>query len=105
VALATVVVLWFAAATEQGKTGNPLIRALAWAGAISYPLYLIHFSVLFPFMNLLERFVLPSELLYCAVWFAAVVLSTIAAWGIHCWVEVPAEHLRKTRWAAKPRIV
>lgn len=101
VALSTAIALWLASKREQGIAPKPFVRVLTGVGAISYPLYLIHFSVLFPVLNLAERFVRPSETMFCAVWCVAIALSFIAALCVHRCVEFPAERWRKRRWTWK----
>jgi peptidoglycan/LPS O-acetylase OafA/YrhL len=73
----------------------PRIPALAWLGAISYSLYLLHVPIGGRVMNLAGR--LPAEW-HGAALLAAVAASLLAAWGFHRFVETPSQ-----RWSGRIR--
>jgi len=102
VAVGTAAALWIFSARDRVATVNPLLHALGWVGGFSYSLYLIHLAVLSPFMNLAQRVVRPSHLLFGVVWLAALSVSVAAGWCLNHWVEAPVERWRKTRWARPP---
>jgi peptidoglycan/LPS O-acetylase OafA/YrhL len=102
VAIGTATALWIFSKRERGAAPSTAMRALGWIGAFSYSLYLIHLAVLSPFTNLVQRFVHPDRLSFCATWLAAVLLSGAAGWALYRWVEAPLERWRKSRWSARP---
>jgi peptidoglycan/LPS O-acetylase OafA/YrhL len=98
-AIATAAILWVAAGRATDSRQNPFLRAFAWLGACSYSLYLVHVTVLSPFLNLAQRFVPPDHLAFAAIWLVAVALGIGAGRLLYVWVEAPVERWRKTRWA------
>lgn len=77
------------------------LQPLAWVGAFSYSLYLIHTPVMSPFMNLAGRFVSSTSLLFVGVWAASLVIALAAGWLLYRGVEQPAEGWRR-RLAVRP---
>lgn len=70
------------------------IRWIAWLGAISYSLYLIHVPIGGRIVNLSTR-VDPSPIVQIFVVCAALIVSIVAAYGLYVLVEKPA-----LRWSA-----
>ena len=101
-AIGTAVALWIFSRWENDRPAGVITRTLGWVGKFSYSLYLIHLAVLSPFTNLGRRIVPPSELLFCIVWLAAIVMSGLAGWALYRWVEAPIELWRKLRWSTHP---
>jgi len=95
VAIATATILWAISGQDQRVAANPFLRKLAWVGGFSYSLYLIHQSLLSPFMNLAARWVSPRHALFCLVWLAAVLLAFTGGWLLNRLVEAPVERWRK----------
>ncbi len=62
---------------------------LLWVGKISYPLYLIHYIILY----LLKQKV-PNFLLRLGI---TLVISIIIAWGIHALIEVPISKIKNNK--------
>jgi len=82
-------------ALSDGPTARILTFApVVWLGRISYPVYLIHWPLVF--------FIRPSGTWFVG-WPVILVRSVVAvllAWAVFHWVERP---LRTARWAAAPR--
>lgn len=95
VAIATATTLWALSGQDRRVAAIPFLRKLAWVGGFSYSLYLIHLPLLFPFMNLAERWVSPRHSLFCLVWLAAVLLAFTGGWLLNRLVEAPVERWRK----------
>jgi peptidoglycan/LPS O-acetylase OafA/YrhL len=98
-ALATAAALWLASRHNRSGINGNLSRALAWLGVCSYSLYLVHLTVLSPFLNLAQRAVPPSNAAFVVVWLAALALGVGAGWLLHRFVESPVELWRKSRWS------
>jgi peptidoglycan/LPS O-acetylase OafA/YrhL len=73
-----------------------------WAriGSFSYSLYLIHVTVLSPFMNLAGRWIVSSSAAFALVWLAALALAVAAGWSLNRWCEAPVERWRKSLFLA-----
>ena len=80
----------------------PPIRVVAFFGAISYPLYLLHITIGGRVINIAARLQLTPAGKLGAV-FAAFALSTAAAYVLHQQVEVPAQRWsRRFTWKSPP---
>ncbi len=98
-ALLTAVLLWISSRRDHTAAAIIPLRALGRLGIFSYSLYLIHVTVLSPFMNLGQRLVPTSGFAFVFVWITAVALALVAGWLLHRWVEAPVERWRKRRWS------
>jgi peptidoglycan/LPS O-acetylase OafA/YrhL len=102
VAVLTAALLWLAVPHDRMAGTFLPLRVLARVGVFSYSLYLVHVTVLSPFLNLAQRFVPPSNTTFILCWTAAVAAAFGAGWILHHCVEAPAERWRKARWRARP---
>ncbi len=102
VALGSAGALWFASRHDHLAARLTAFRIFAWLGAVSYSLYLAHVTVLSPFLNLSQRAISPDSAAFVGVWLVAVLLSLLAGWLLHRWVEAPVERWRKLRWSRPP---
>jgi peptidoglycan/LPS O-acetylase OafA/YrhL len=78
------------------------VRGLAWVGGFSYPIYLIHVSLISPFKNLDARWVSPGSPAFAELWIAAVGLAIAGASLLHRIVEAPVELWRKRQNSGAP---
>lgn len=74
--------------------GQRLLRALGWAGTVSYSLYLVHIPIGGRVVGLGARFN-PGLGLQCLTLAAAILASLVAAWVLHRLVERPSQ-----RWSS-----
>lgn len=75
---------------------RPWTKALAWAGTVSYSLYLVHVPVGGRIVNLGTR-VAGQGATRVGVLLAAVSASLLAAWALHRYVERPSQRLSAAR--------
>ena len=75
-------------------------RPLAWLGAISYPLYLLHENIGFVLLNSLEHASVPTDLAILLVLAACLSL----AWGVSRFIERPALGLIRGAWRRRERV-
>jgi exopolysaccharide production protein ExoZ len=101
-ALVTAALLWIFSRHDRIMRASAPLRALASVGVFSYSLYLIHLTVLSPFMNLAQRHIPATGGRFVAVWLAGVGLALAAGWILHRAVEAPVERWRKRRWNKRP---
>lgn len=102
-ALVVWLVVWAASATGAAHSllASSAGRALLWLGAVSYPLYLVHYPIQQGSLVLLVRFVRPESGTIVLAWFVgSTVLSLAAAWLLHRKVEAPGQRLGKA-WAQR----
>ncbi len=94
-AVATALVLALAWKWDADLSTSRLMRPMAWAGGLSYSLYLVHVPLISSFENLLGRWVPPSSNGFIAVWALGVALAVAGAAVLNRLVEQPAERWRR----------
>jgi peptidoglycan/LPS O-acetylase OafA/YrhL len=82
--------------------GYRITRTFVWVGNLSYPLYLIHLSLISPCKNLGSRLVSSSSPLFLGLWITSLGLAITGGWLLHRWVEAPVEYWRKHRQSLLP---
>jgi peptidoglycan/LPS O-acetylase OafA/YrhL len=73
------------------------IAPLRFLGRISYPLYLVHQAAGFLLIGALEAWGASPD----AAIGAAILAALLIAWGVHAWIEVPAQ-ARLRAWFGRP---
>jgi len=78
-------------------------RPLVWLGAVSYCIYLVNEPVQKLLGVLLAPLVNGDAALFTALWIpGAIALPILASWGLHEWIELPAQrHGRVMALAAR----
>jgi peptidoglycan/LPS O-acetylase OafA/YrhL len=93
--IVTALVLALAWPHDRRLEKNHAVRALSWAGGISYSLYLIHLPLISPLENLLGRWVPSVSPWFILVWLSAICLALVGAVCLNRWVEAPVERWRR----------
>jgi len=94
-AIVTAWVLALAWPRDRRLEKNRAVRALGWAGGLSYSLYLIHLPLISPLENLLGRWIPPTSPWLILVWVCAIGIALVGAIGLNKWVEAPVERWRR----------
>lgn len=95
-------ILLFAAEKRDFGAHWPRNRVIAKLGQISYSLFLIHFPVLVAVSTLWARWGWTTPTAGVLGLLAAFLLSLLAAFAFHRWVEVPSSHLLRKTEPARP---
>jgi len=71
------------------------LRPLAWAGSISYSLYLVHVPLIGPMRNLIERWIPSEPFPLILLGLGCSIVAIVGGGWFHRWVERPVEAARR----------
>jgi exopolysaccharide production protein ExoZ len=94
-AVATALILALAWKQDERLSKTRLMRPLAWAGGVSYSLYLVHVPLVSSLENLLGRWVPSRSNWFIAVWVLGLAVAIAGAKLLNQYVELPFERWRR----------